>query len=107
MIGINVTFYILQKGSFPFQCLQYIQQTAVSLHRRRNLTSVSNVCEAAPMSLSWAPKGLNELPLQWANHDAYSNPGTQVGSQEQGFRRCFADGVNQSIGLCLRYSCAM
>ena len=33
MIGINVTFYILQKYLFPFLCLQYIQQIAVSLHR--------------------------------------------------------------------------
>ena len=65
MIGINVTFYILQKDLFPFQCLQYIQQTAVSLHHRRNLTFVSNhgnVCEAAPISFSWTPNGLNELP---------------------------------------------
>ena len=44
MIGINVTFYILQKGLF------------------RNLTSVSNVCEAAPISVAWEPNGLNELP---------------------------------------------
>ena len=60
-----MTFYILQKDLFPFQCLQYIQETAVSLHRKRNLTSVSNhgnVWEAAPISLSWAPNGLNELP---------------------------------------------
>ena len=36
---------------------------AVSLRRRpRNLTSVSNVCEAVPSSLFWAPNGLNELP---------------------------------------------
>ena len=50
-----MTFYILQKDLFPFECLQYIRQTAVSLHRRRNLTSVGNhgnVCEAAPISLS-------------------------------------------------------
>ena len=100
-----MTFYILQTFLFPFLCLQYIQQTAVSLHRRRNLTSVSNVCEAAPMSLSWAPNGLNELPFQRANHDAYSNPGTPVRGQEQGFRRCFADEVNQSLGLCLSYCC--
>ena len=45
-----------------FSYLQYIQQTALSLRHRRNLTSVSNVCEAAPMSLSWALNGLNELP---------------------------------------------
>ena len=33
-----------------------------SLRRRRNLTSVSNVCEAAPRSLYLVPNGLNELP---------------------------------------------
>ena len=33
-----------------------------SLRRRRNLTSVSNVCEAAPISLFQAPNKLNELP---------------------------------------------
>ena len=27
-----------------------------------NLTSVSSVCEEAPISLFWAPSGLNELP---------------------------------------------
>ena len=30
--------------------------------RRVDLSHVSNVCEAAPMSLFWAPNGLNELP---------------------------------------------
>ena len=33
-----------------------------SLHGRRNLTLVSNICEAAPMSLFWAHYGLNKLP---------------------------------------------
>ena len=33
-----------------------------SLRCRRNLTSVSNVCEAAPISMFRAPNGLNELP---------------------------------------------
>ena len=33
-----------------------------SLRRRRNLTPVSNVCEAAPISLFSAPNGLNNLP---------------------------------------------
>ena len=28
----------------------------------RNLISVSDVCEAAPISLFWVPNGLNELP---------------------------------------------
>ena len=33
-----------------------------SLRRRRKLTSVSNVCKAAPRSLFCAPNGLNEVP---------------------------------------------
>ena len=32
-----------------------------------------------------------------ANHGAYSNPGTQVRDPEQGFRRYFEDGLNQSL----------
>ena len=48
--------------------------------------------------LFWAPSGLNELPeVCFANHDAYSNRGWYTGAgPEQGFRRCFADGPNQS-----------
>ena len=33
-----------------------------SLRRRSNVTLVSNVCEAAPRSLFWAPNGFNEEP---------------------------------------------
>ena len=33
-----------------------------NLRHRRNLTPVSNVCEASPRSLLWASYGLNELP---------------------------------------------
>ena len=32
-----------------------------NLHRRRDLTPVNKVCEAATIPLFWAPKGLNEL----------------------------------------------
>ena len=32
-----------------------------SLNRRRNLTPVSNICEAAVRSLFWTPTGFNEL----------------------------------------------
>ena len=32
------------------------------MRRRRHLTRFSNICEAAPISLFWAPNGLNELP---------------------------------------------
>ena len=38
------------------------QWISCSLRCRGNLTPVSNVCEAAPISLFWAPNGLNELP---------------------------------------------
>ena len=34
----------------------------LSLRRRGNLTSASNVCEEEPISLFWAPNGLHELP---------------------------------------------
>ena len=33
-----------------------------SLRHRSNLTPVSNVCKAEPISLFWAPNGLNESP---------------------------------------------
>lgn len=33
-----------------------------SLRRRRDLTPVSNVCEAAPKYLFWNQNGLNQLP---------------------------------------------
>ena len=62
----------------------------------RNLTSVSNVCEAASISLFWVPNGLNELPeVCFANHDEYSNRGWYTG--EQGIWRCLADRLNQSL----------
>ena len=32
-----------------------------------------------------------------ANHGAYSIPDTRVGAKKQGFRRCFPDGLNQSL----------
>ena len=36
-----------------------------SPNRQRNLTPVSNVCEAAVRSLFWTPTGFNELPEVW------------------------------------------
>ena len=39
----------------------YLLLRSNSLHRRRNLIPVSNVCESAPRSLFWSPNGLNEL----------------------------------------------
>ena len=75
-----------------------------SLHRRLNLTSVSNVCEAVPRSLFYFRpptdstnyrKGVSNFLLIWltnrqwlfeqANHGAYSNPGTQVGAHNKDF----------------------
>ena len=67
----------------------------------RNSTPVSNIGEAVPISLFWASNGLNyrkyvsnfpstwladrQWPYQQANHSAYSNPGTQVGTQNKDF----------------------
>ena len=33
-----------------------------TVRREHNLALLSNVCEAAPISLFWAPNGVNELP---------------------------------------------
>ena len=82
----------------------------VSLRRRRNLTTVSNVCEAAPISLFWVPNALNELPevrfefpfkLIGKSTTAFSTGQSwrvlkswyTGGGKEQGFRRYFADGL--------------
>ena len=36
--------------------VRYTKMTSSSLHHKPNLTSVSNVCEAAPISLLWLPR---------------------------------------------------
>ena len=88
-----------------------------SLCRRRNFTPVSNACEAAPRSLFCAPNGLNELPevrfessfmligkstmafltgqscQSWRIHKFWYTGG----DPEQGFRCCFADGLNREV----------
>ena len=86
----------------------------VSLRRRRNLTSVSSVCEAAPISLFWAPNGLNELPevrfefpfiligkstmtLSTGQSWRLLKSWYTGGGPEQGFWRGFADGLYQSL----------
>ena len=68
-----------------------------NLRRRRNISPVTNICEAAPISVFWVPNGVNELPEMrskfssdligkltmaffQANHGAYSNPGREVES---------------------------
>ena len=70
-----------------------------TMRRRHILTPVSDVCEAASISLFWAPRWLNQLPeVRFANHDAYSNCCWYTGGDpEQEFRRCFADRLNQSL----------
>ena len=85
-----------------------------SLRCRRNLTPVSNVCEAAPKSLFCAPNGLNELPEvcfqfpfiligKWTKAFLKSQSWHvlksryTVGDPEQGFRRRFADRLNQNL----------
>ena len=81
-----------------------------SLRRRRNLTSVSTFCKAAPVSLFWAHNGLNELPeMHFEFPSILIDKSTMAfltgqskswytgGDPEQGFRHCFADGVNQRL----------
>ena len=53
---------MMQKVHFRLTFVAQKRCCLSSLRRRRNLISVSNVCETAPISLFWAPKGLNELP---------------------------------------------
>ena len=81
-----------------------------TLRRERNLALLSNVCEAAPISLFWAPNGVNELPemrfafplvltgqwamafltgQSWRLHN-YVGP-------EHGFRCLVVDGLNQTF----------
>ena len=48
-------------GHRPFIVLTGIHNYD-NLSHRRNLTPVSNVCEASPRSLFWTSYGLNELP---------------------------------------------
>ena len=80
-------------------CLLYYQKkncTGTFQCILRNLTSVSDVCEGAPISLFWAPTGLNELREErfeflfiligqstmtflTGQSGVYLNTGTQVG----------------------------
>ena len=56
LISLPYSYFLLS-----FILLFYIL-SPLRLRCRGNLTPVSNVCEAAPKSLSWAPIRLNELP---------------------------------------------
>lgn len=81
-----------------------------TLRREHNLALLSNIYEAAPISLFWAPNGVNELPemrfafplvltgqwsmafltgQSWRVHN-YVGP-------EHGFRCFIADGLNQTF----------
>ena len=44
-----------------FHCIFIVSNNWASLHSSRNLTTVSNICEAVLISLFWAPNGLNKL----------------------------------------------
>ena len=75
-----------------------------SLRCRRNLNSVSNVCDAALISLFRPPNGLNEFPFILIDQSAMAfltgqsghaiKSGYTGGDPEQG---CFANGLNQSL----------
>ena len=88
-----------------------------SLCRRCNLTLKSNLYEAALISMFWAPNEVNELLqerfefpfiLKGKSTMAFLTGQTWCvlkywftsGSLEQGFRHCFADGLNQSLVSC-------
>ena len=88
-----------------------------SLCRRCNLTLKSNLYEAALISMFWAPNEVNELLqerfefpfiLKGKSTMAFLTGQTWCvlkywftsGSLEQGFRRCFADRLNQSLVSC-------
>ena len=51
-----------------------------SLRHKRNLTSVSKVCEAAPISLFWVTNGLNEWPVV-----RFKFPFIQIGKSTMAF----------------------
>ena len=54
-----------------------------SLRHRRNLTLISNICEAAPLSLFWAPNGLDELP-----EERFDFPFILIGKLTMAFLTC-------------------
>lgn len=88
-----------------------------SLHHRSNLTLVSNVCQAALISLFWALTDstnyweciICEFPLiligkqtmEFLTDQSWSAVKSCYtgGTLEQGFQCCFADGLNQRVVL--------
>ena len=53
-------FFLVASSFTTHKLMQYLKDG--NLCRRHNLTSVSNVWEAASISLFWVPNGLSELP---------------------------------------------
>ena len=90
-----------RRPDFPEGGGTSVHRLPSSLRRRRNLTSVSDVCAAAPMPLFLAPNGLNyrkcvsnflsswlayrQTLLEQANHGAHSNLGIKMGTQNKDF----------------------
>ena len=85
-----------------------------SQYRRRNFTSISNLYDAALISMFWAPNVVNELLeecfkfpfiLKSKSTMAFLTGQSRsvlksrytVGAPEQGFWHCFADGLKQSL----------
>ena len=85
-----------------------------SLRCRRNLTSVSTFCKAAPVSLFLAHNGLNELSeMHFEFPSILIDKSTMAfltgqswrvlkcwytgGGPEEGFQRCCADGLNKRL----------
>ena len=86
-----------------------------SLRRRCNLTWVSNICKAAPLSLFWAPNELDELQEEhfefpfiligksimtfFTGHSRHVLTSCYTGGWGpiQGFRYWFTDGLNQCL----------
>ena len=78
-----------------------------SLHRRRILTSVSNVCEEVLMSLLWAPRTQQitgrafRISFHLVRQIDIGMACTQIlvhrWGPEQGFRRCFAEELDQQL----------
>ena len=57
-------YFFLVASFTTHKLMQYLKDG--SLCRRHNLTLVSNVCEAVPISLFWAPNGLQiSFHLHW------------------------------------------
>ena len=81
----------------------------ISLHRGCNLTLVSTVCEAAPISLFRALNGLAVIGLQIMAPTVVFKSRYSREGQEQGFQPCFADRLNHKSSsiCCTGYPCML